>query len=257
MKQLAYSVQVTTSRFILLSFLLLALLLSTSLQAQEHTDNMASAMHEEPILSKWMLDRFERRFSTSGDSTYWEAQAWIGGDINKLWLKTEGSVAQGTTDDADLEAYYSRAVAAFWDAQFGVRHDFPSAGGPARNWLGVGMLGLAPYRFEMDGTFYLGDSGRTALRVKAEYDVLLTQRWVFMPEVELNAYGKNDPEREIGSGLSDGSYTLRLRYDIRRELSPYVGITWTQKYGNTADYARAADEPGSTTQYVIGIRAWW
>ena len=237
--------------------LLAGLLVSVSLPVAVRAHDAMHDMHEEPILSKWMLDRLERRFSSSGDSTYWEAQAWIGGDINKLWLKTEGSVAQGTSDDADLEAYYSRAVSAFWDAQLGVRHDFPSAGGPARDWLGVGMQGLAPYQFDLDGTVYLGDSGRTALRAKAEYDLLLTQRWVFMPEVEVNAYGQDDPARAIGAGLSDASFTLRVRYEIRRELAPYAGITWTQKYGNTADYARNAEEPVSTTQYFIGIRAWW
>ena len=103
--------------------LLFTLAMSSAIQAQ---DTMPAAMHEQPVISKWMLDRLERRFSHNGDLTYWEAQAWIGGDINKLWLKTEGSYAQGTTDDADLEAYYSRAVAAFWDAQFGMRHDFAS-----------------------------------------------------------------------------------------------------------------------------------
>jgi len=219
--------------------------------------DMAVHEHENPLLSKWMLDRFERRFVDGADQTYWEAQAWIGGDEHKLWLKTEGSRVAGVTDDADLEAYYSRAVAAFWDAQFGVRHDFAVGAAPSRHWLGVGLQGLAPYMFEVDATAYLGDNGRSAARFKAEYDLLLTQRWVFMPEVELNAYGKADPERGLGSGLSAASLTLRVRYDIRRELSPYVGVMWTKKFGGTADFARAADESTSETRYVAGIRAWW
>ncbi len=226
-------------------------------QAQDSAKNWPSAMHDETILTKVMLDRLERRHSSSGDISYWEAQAWVGGDINKLWLKTEGNFAQGKTDDAELEAYFSRAVAAFWDAQFGVRHDFSTADAPSRDWLGVGFQGLAPYLFEVDTTAYVGNNGRTALRFKAEYDLLLTQRWVFMPEVEMNAYGKDDPERNLGSGLSDASLTLRVRYDIRRELSPYLGVMWTQKYGGTADYARSVGNRASETQYIAGIRAWW
>ena len=237
--------------------LVFSLGLSSHIHAQEMQMDWPSAMHEQPVLTKLMLDRLEWRDGNNADMAYWEAQAWIGGDINKLWLKTEGSHSQGVTDDADLEAYYSRAVAAFWDAQFGVRHDFAGNGMPARDWLGVGFKGLAPYRFDIDSTAYIGDNGRSALRVKAEYDLLLSQRWVFMPEVEINAYGQDDPERDIGSGLSAASLTLRVRYDIRRELAPYLGVVWTQKYAGTADYARAADEPVSETQYIVGIRAWW
>jgi copper resistance protein B len=237
--------------------LLFVLSLAANVQAQDSPKHWPSAMHEEPLLSKWMLDRLEHRDGKDGGSTYWEAQAWIGGDTDKLWLKTEGNIVHGETDDAELEAYYSRAVSAFWDAQFGVRHDFSSADLPSRNWFGVGFQGLAPYLFEVDATAYIGNNGRTALRFKAEYDLLLTQRWIFMPEVELNAYGKEDTERNIGSGLSDGSLTLRLRYDIRRELSPYLGVMWTQKYGGTANFARAAGADTSETLYLAGLRAWW
>ena len=191
--------------------LVCALGMSSLVYAQDDTQNWPSPMHDDAIMSKWMLDRLEHRDGKDSDYTYWEAQAWIGGDINKLWLKTEGNIVQGKTDDAELEAYYSRAVTAFWDVQFGARHDFSSEDLPARNWLGVGFQGLAPYLFEVDATAYIGDKGRTALRFKGEYDLLLTQRWVFMPELELNAYGKEDAERNLGSGLSDGSLRARAR----------------------------------------------
>ena len=192
------------------------------------------------------------RCKTCADLTYWEAQAWIGGDINKLWFKTEGSRIQGTTEDANLELYYSRAVAAFRDAQIGVRHDLSAGNTPAWDWLGIGFQGLAPYLFEVDATAYLGGNGRSALRFKAGYDLLLSQRLVFMPELELSAYGKVDPERSLGSGLADASVTMRIRYEIRREFAPYIGVMWTQKYGGTADYARAAGDAASETQYLPG-----
>lgn len=237
--------------------LVLGIGMVTLVRAQDTAQQWPLPIHDNTVLSKWMLDRLERRDGNHGDQTYWEAQAWIGTDVNKLWLKTEGSRINGATDDAELEAYYSRAIAAFWDAQFGLRHDFSATDMPARNWLGLGFKGLAPYLFEVDATAYVGNNGRTALRFKGEYDLLLTQRWVFMPEVELNAYGKKDPERLLGSGLSDASLTLRIRYDIRRELSPYLGVMWTQKYAGTADYAHAAGDPTSEFFLLAGIRAWW
>lgn len=228
-------------------------------QAQNPTDsrNWPPAMHDNTVLSKVMIDRLEYRNAKPDDITYWEGQAWVGGDINKLWLKTEGEVAGGNTEDAELEAYYSRAVAAFWDVQFGLRHDFKIEDSPSRDWVGFGFKGLAPYRFEVDATAYAGSEGRTAARLKAEYELLLTQKLVLMPEVEFNLYGKADPERGLGSGLSDSEVGLRIRYEFAREFAPYVGVVWTNKYGGTADYARAAGAPTSDTQFVAGIRAWW
>lgn len=245
------------NRIALLACAFLAGSVVSTAQAQDKPGNWPSPIHDNTIFSKWMLDRLEYRDTRNGNSRYWEGQAWIGSDINKLWLKTEGSRANGATDDAELEAYYSRAVAPFWDAQLGVRHEFSTADAPSRDWLGVGFQGLAPYLFELDATAYVGNNGRTAFRFKGEYDLLLTQRLVFMPEVELNAYGKKDPDKMRGSGLSDASLTLRLRYDIRREFAPYIGVMWTQKYGGTADYARAAGGSASETSLLAGVRVWW
>lgn len=255
--------QDTLTMKIILTMTLAVLCLTVSpgtirtVQAQTTDKNWPSPMHDNTVFTKFMLDRFERRDSKTTDSTYWEAQAWSGSDINKLWLKTEGSRVNGETDDAEVELYYSRAVSAFWDTQVGLRHDFSTAEMPGRNWVGVGFQGLAPYLFETEITAYLGNKGRSALRFKGEYDLMFTQRLIFSPELEFNVYGKKDPERALGSGLADASLTLRLRYDIRREFAPYIGIMWTQLYGGTADYARAAGNNASETQLLAGIRVWW
>lgn len=213
--------------------------------------------HVSPMLAKFMLDRFEARSSDAGTVTYWEAQAWAGSDINKLWLKTEGHMLKGSTEESDVELLYSRAVLPFWDAQVGVRHDSAVADKPGRDWAAFAMKGLAPYLFDVDATVYVGESGNTAARLKAEYNLLLSQRLVLMPEAEANLYGQTDAQRGLGSGLSSVDLALRLRYEIRREFAPYVGIVWTQKYGGTADYARLSNEAVSDTQFVIGVRAWW
>jgi copper resistance protein B len=213
--------------------------------------------HGETLLTKFMLDSLELRDSEPDRTAYWEAQAWIGGDINKLWLKTEGEANQGRTRDAEIEALYSRAVAPYWDVQAGVRHDLQVNGMPSRDWLAIGLKGLAPYMFDIDVTGYIGDSGRSAARVKAEYNLLVTQRLVLMPEFEANLYGKQDAQRELGSGLSSLELGLRLRYDIRRKFSPYVGVVWTRLYGDTASHARQNGETVQDTQLVAGLRAWW
>ncbi len=216
-----------------------------------------SPVHDDGIQSLLLLDRVEWVHTGAGRMFYLEGQGWIGDDLNKLWVKGEGAHRRGRTEDANFEAYYSRAVAPYWDAQLGLRHDFPADGGPARNWLGIGVQGLAPYKFDTEVTFYVGPAGRTAARLRAEYDLYVTQRLVFWPELELNAYGKDDPERGIGAGLANSAATVRLRYEIRREFAPYLGVQWVRKYAGTADYARRAGALVSDTQYLLGFRAWW
>ena len=154
-----------------------------------------------------------------------------------------------------VQLLYSKAVSTYWDVQAGFRHDFEPS--PSRNWLAIGINGLAPYFFQIDTAFFIGNSGRTALRVEADYELLLTQKLVLTPEVEANLYGKDDPTIGIGSGLSDVEAGLRLRYEIRREFAPYIGINWTREYGGTADFSRAAGESTSDTRFVIGLRAWF
>jgi copper resistance protein B len=225
--------------------------------AGDKAKNWPSPMHDDGVLAKVMLDRLEACSTDAGHATYWEGQAWVGSDLNKLWLKTEGNVVKGSLEEADVEAFYSRAVAPFWDFQAGLRHDFKGATATTRDWAAIGFKGLAPYRFEVDATAYVGNGGRTAARLKAEYDLLITQRLILMPELELSAFGKDDPRRSVGAGLSSLDLGLRLRYEIRRELAPYVGVVWTRKFGGTAEYARADGEAVRDTQWLLGLRAWW
>jgi copper resistance protein B len=216
---------------------------------------MAGGMEDDPLLYKVMIDQLEVRNTNGSDPFVWDAQAWVGKDLHKLWFKTEGERVDGETEETELQALYSRAIAPFWDFQVGWRREFQP--GSNRDWLAIGFEGLAPYLFEVDAALFIGESGRTAARLEAEYEFLFTQRLILTPEVELNFHGKDDPGRGIGSGLSDTEAGLRLRYEIKREIAPYVGINWTKQFGDTADFARQAGEDVSDTQYLVGIRAWF
>jgi copper resistance protein B len=204
---------------------------------------------------KVLLDQLDWRDSEGTDVFAWDAQAFYGSDYNKLWLKAEGERARGTTEEAHAEVLWDHIFSRWWSTQLGVRHDFGE--GPSRNWLAAGVQGLAPYFFEIEATAYVGDGGRTAARFKAEYELLFTQRLVLQPELELNAYGKDDPEKRIMSGFSDAQLALRLRYEIRREIAPYIGVAWVHRLGETADVARAAGEDTSDLQALAGIRFWF
>ncbi len=217
--------------------------------------NARADMEDDPLLLTVILDQLEMR-DVGGDNTLsWDGQGWLGRDLRKIWFKTDGERTAGSTDEAELQFLYSKAIARYWDFQLGVRHDFEPS--PSRSWAAIGFKGLAPYFFDIDAAAFIGESGRTALRFEAEYELLLTQRLILTADSEINLYGQNDPNVGVGAGLSDLEAGLRLRYEIRREFAPYIGINWSRLFGNTADFARITGEKSSETQLVIGLRAWF
>ncbi len=211
---------------------------------------------DDPTLFSLRLDKLEVRMTDSGSNPKaWDGQAWLGGDLNKLWLKSEGEYRDGTTEKAQLQTLYSRAISPFWDAQVGWRHDFRP--NPTRDWLAIGLQGLAPYFFEVETTLFARSAEDVSLRLKAEYELLFTQKLILSPEIEANFYSKNDEKAGHGSGLSTLEAGLRLRYEIRREFAPYIGVNWDGKFGNTGDYAKDENESRKDLQFVVGIRAWF
>jgi copper resistance protein B len=215
-------------------------------------------MNDAATFVKVLVNELEWQRVDDGDGTgnvmAWDAHAWVGGDYHKLWVKTEGEHGDGETESRN-ELLWDRIVGRWWSAQAGVRHDmFETAD---RTWFAVGIQGLAPQWFEIDATLYLGGQGRTALRASVEYELLLTQRLILQPQFELNVYGTEDPDNGIGSGLSDAELGLRLRYEIRRKLAPYLGVEWSRAFGKTADFAREASRKADDVRIVAGLRAWF
>lgn len=212
-------------------------------------------MMDTPLLSHSLLDQFEWVDTEDGSALNWEAMGWIGKDQQRLWWRTEGERHDGDIENAELQLLYGRPFSRWWDWVAGVRHDFRP--NPSQTWLAAGAQGLAPYWFETEATLFLGEGGQTNLRFEVEYEILLTNKLILQPLVELNFFGKNDPDRGIGSGLSEAEAGLRLRYEIRREIAPYIGVGWERVYGETADFAHLMGEAISDTALVAGIRLWY
>ncbi|PQZ82777.1 copper resistance protein CopB [Brevundimonas sp. MYb46] len=204
-----------------------------------------------------LIDAIEAGFSDGEEGYSWNAQGWTGGDINRFWWKTEGEGAfDGKLHDAEVQALYSRAVAPFWDVQAGVRQDFRPDGYDTTH-LTVGVQGVAPYWFEMSAAAFLSTEGDLTARAEAEYDQRITQKWILQPAVEVAFSASDIPELEIGSGLTSVTAGLRLRYEIRKEFAPYVGVEWSRSFGDTADYAKARGDDADATRFVVGIKAWF
>lgn len=212
------------------------------------------AAHDRTIHSYWLADRLEWQDTDEG-SIGWEGLAWIGGDINRVWLRSEGESADGDIESGDIEVLYGRAVGRWWDGVVGIKHDFGE--GPARNWAAFGVQGLAPYKFEVEATAYVGSSGRTALTLETEYDTLLTNRWILQWQAEASLYGKDDEAVGIASGLSTIELGARLRYEVTRQFAPYVGVEYERAFGGTADLRREDDESVSDARLVAGVRFWF
>lgn len=203
-----------------------------------------------------LFDKFGASRNRDGQNALeWDGRFWFGTATDRLLVKSEGERESGGGSDGKVEAFWSHAISPFWDLQLGARRDIGA--GPKRNWAAVGVEGLLPYNIELTATAYAGPSGRSALALKAEYDLLLTQRLIFTPELQASVYGKNDPQRGIGSGLSQGSLSLRLRYEVTREFAPYVGVSFERKFGQTASYASDAGESRSQAAVIAGVRFWF
>lgn len=213
------------------------------------------AVHDRGINSFFLLDQLEYQDADEGSTFNWDAIGWIGGDIDRLWLRSEGERTDGVTEQAELETLWGHSIGPWWDLVAGVRQDFKP--GSAQTWGAFGIQGLALYNFEAEATAYFGEGGQTALRLEGDYDILLTNRLILQPTAEVNFYGKNDRNRGAGSGLGDIEAGLRLRYEITRQFAPYIGVTWTRLYGNTEDFARDEGEDEEEARFVAGIRMWF
>ena len=211
-------------------------------------------MEDDPLIAKLLLDKLEYVHGKR-DSLVWDGRFRFGRDLNQLWVRSEGQRAKGKILDAEAELLWGHTFSPFWTLMTGVRHDFGS--GPSRNWAALGIQGLAPYKFDVEATAYLGDAGRAALKLKTSYDLLLTQRLILTPELDANLYSEDDRESGVGAGLSDTSLGVRLRYEIRREFAPYIGFNILRKYGKTADFSRTESTPAHDFQLMAGVRIWF
>ena len=179
---------------------------------------------------------------------------WIGGDRDRMWLRSEGVSDDGRLDEAHVHALYGRPIARWWDVVAGVRQDARPGG--AQTWAAAGVQGFAPYRVDVEITGYVGASGRTQLRLDAAHDLRVTRRVIAQTRLEATINGKADRDRLAGAGLAVVEAGIRMRYEIRRDLAPYLGVTWKRSTFETADFARAAGERPGAAQLTVGLRVW-
>ncbi len=224
--------------------------------AMQRSREQLRAENGDMIAYKVMIDQLETRIHHGRNGYGWDAQAWIGGDIDKLWIETEGEGAfDEKPEQVEVQFLWNRAISPWYDIRAGLRYDFQPD--PERGYLVLGLQGLVPYLFELDAATFVSERGDLSARVEAEYELLLTQRLILQPRAEINFAAQDVRELEVGSGVSSAELDLRLRYEIVREVAPYVGVSYERKFGQTADFARDEGEDVDDVIFVIGLRAWF
>ncbi|MCF8039627.1 MAG: copper resistance protein B [Desulfohalobiaceae bacterium] len=217
----------------------------------------AQFVHDNELFTVFKGDRLEYQTREGQDVLLWDVEAWIGSDYNKLYLESEGTrlIHQGKFEEAEVELLYGRTIASFWDLRAGIRHDFEPH--PTRTFAALGVQGLAPYWFETEATAYLSEDGDVSANLEVEYDILLSQRLILQPRLEAGLAVQEVEELGIGQGLTDVELGIRLRYEIRREFAPYIGLSWARKLGETANLAEAEGEETGLVSFVSGVRFWF
>ena len=219
---------------------------------------------EDSMLHSFLLtELLEYRANSAGPNAFvWDFVGWFGGDYNRLWIKTEGrqDLSDGNRGEGDLQLLYGRLIAPFWDLQLGVREKFNLGSGlrdNTRTYAVIGLQGLAPGNFEVEPAIYISDCGEVSAELTMSADLHLTQRLVLQPRFQGEVSLQGDDRFGTGSGVTETDIGLRLRYEIAREIAPYIGVSWLRSYGETARIARQEGETTDTVALVIGLRLWW
>jgi copper resistance protein B len=219
-------------------------------------NNTMQPVGDSAIFTHGVLDQLEDRWNGRNNEFRYDGQAWTGTDLNKLWFKSEGTLtSDGRFTDGQHEILYDRAISSYFDLQAGLRVDLDSA--VTRTWAALGVEGLSLYFFDFEATGYVSDRGRFAARIQAYYDLLITQRLILQPQVELNLYSKYDQAAGTGSGLSDIDTGLRLRYEITRKFAPYIGVAYGGRFYQSSVLARRTGETPSGLRFTFGVRTWF
>ena len=225
------------------------LLKTTILSMSLATALFAGGMDDDPLNYKVTLDALQIEHADEKVFT-WDTNAWVGYDLNKVYIYSEGEKVNGANSESENQIVWSKAIAPYWDIQYGVGYDKGEEDN--KEWAILALQGMAPYFFETRTAFLLAEDGNLAIRAEAEYTALITQRLSLNPSFSLSAYSKDDITMGIGKGLSNIGININLKYEITREFAPYIGMAFSKNFGNTNDMNELEE-----TNFVTGVRIWF
>ena len=206
---------------------------------------VAQAMEDVSIYSYTLIEADAGKVrGQSGSAQSLAIDGWVGGDFNRLWYQLDTERRGGRTEAAELQLLYGRYIAPFWDAQIGLRRDERPDG---RNYLALGVRGLAPYAFDVDLKLFVRDDGKVFARTRFENEFLLTNRFIVTPSVGLE-WSASDIDATVRRGAYQADLGVQARYEFNRRVAPYVSLSRT--------FYPRAQSGGETaaTQWRAGLR---
>jgi copper resistance protein B len=199
----------------------------------------------------FFVDKLEYR--TKNEDLKFHIYSFYGGDYHKLLVDVEGE--RGLKDSEWLieraDLLFVKAISSSLDLRAGVGYAGSNEGG--RSKLVLGVNGHAPYGFDVDANLNLTNKAELYGKLGVEYELLLTQRFILQPSFEVLASTKKIEPLGIGSGLSKTELALRLRYEIKGEFAPYVGISWERHFGQTKEMVGKRD----LINFLVGLKTWF
>jgi copper resistance protein B len=224
--------------------------------AQPDEREFGQPVMDREVFAHAIVNENEGRWNGTNTQYRWDGEGWVGTDYNKLWIKSEGTLlSNGTLEDGQHQFLYDRAITTYFDLQGGLRSDIDSL--PTRNWAALGIQGLAPYFFDLELTGFVSGQGHLAAKFEAFYDLLITNRLILQPQIEVDLYSKADPARLTGAGFSSVDTGLRLRYEFNRKFAPYIGVVYEGKFGQTASFAKRTGDSAGDFRFAFGVRVWF
>ena len=224
-------------------------------------ENWPAPVEDRQRFGSVLFDQIEYRLQNGADIARWDITGWYGGDYNRVWVKTEGDwrTSGEAGGEAEAQLLYGRLIAPFWDLQIGLRHDRLSGEGfdRGRTFAVISLQGLARYRFDLEPALFISQHGDVSARLSATYDLLLTQRLILQPRLDFDVAAQSVKKFDVGEGVNSIGLGMRLRYEITREIAPYIGIHWLRQIGETANIARRGGEDVHDLAVVFGVRLWF
>jgi copper resistance protein B len=237
--------------------------------------SMGSMDMDQAIRTYLLADQLEIQPNKSERPAVLQFLGWIGGDYQRVFLRAQGEqpTREGSGGELRADVLYGRLITPFWSAVAGVRVDTKPrmtarsalavpgavASGKARvtrGMLAVGLVGIAPYWFELEPTVFVSDRGDVSAEFESTLDIRFTQRLILQPRLELNAAVQAVPDFGVGSGLNDVEFGTRLRYEVRRKFAPYIGASWHRLTSGSAAQAKAAGGKVGSATVAVGVRIW-
>jgi copper resistance protein B len=203
-----------------------------------------------------LVERLELQARAGKAGYAWQGEASSGTDRDRLVIASEGQNEPGRgLEEAELHAKWRHAIDPWFNAELGVRYDLRPD--PQRTYLIVGVEGLAPYWIDTEAQLFVSNKGEVQARLQLAVDQRITQRLVLRPAAEIDLSLQDVPELGITSRVPEWSLGARLRYELKANLAPYVGVEWRRDLADPNRDQSRDHSRRTGANVVVGVRAWF